>query len=146
MDTDASIDVLPKPLQLPRHPREVINRPPTPQDLLELCARVYRSSRKLHHEADSQGMRVHHDELIMGDVRMVMLVPSWFPKAHVAFHWDRLQGDTVSVVLVLRGTMQDLVGNTRANLQLIFNKLVDDQHLPDVAADATKVRGQALIM
>jgi hypothetical protein len=35
--------------------------------------------------------------------------------------------------------LQDLVGNTRANLQLIFNKLVDDQHLPDVAADATKV-------
>jgi hypothetical protein len=34
---------------------------------------VYRSSRKLYHEADSQGMRVYHDELIMGDVRMVML-------------------------------------------------------------------------
>jgi hypothetical protein len=39
MDTDASSDVLPKPLQLPRHPREVTNRPPTPQDLLELSAR-----------------------------------------------------------------------------------------------------------
>jgi hypothetical protein len=37
------------------------------------AARVYRSSRKLYHEADSQGMRVYHDELIMGDVRMVML-------------------------------------------------------------------------
>jgi hypothetical protein len=35
--------------------------------------------------------------------------------------------------------LQDLVGNTRANLQLLFNKLVDDQHLPDVAADVTKV-------
>jgi hypothetical protein len=33
-------------------------------------------------------------------------VPSWFPKAHVSFDWDRLQGDTVSVVVVLRGTMQ----------------------------------------
>ncbi|KAF6259218.1 hypothetical protein COO60DRAFT_1700957 [Scenedesmus sp. NREL 46B-D3] len=140
MDADTSSDVLPKPQQLPepRHPRKVTNRSPTPQDLLELSARVYRSSRKLYHEADSQGMRVYHDELIMGDVRMVMLVPSWFPKAHVAFDWGRLRGDTVSVVLVLRGTMQDLVGNTRANLQLIFNKLVDDQHLPDVAADATK--------
>lgn len=35
--------------------------------------------------------------------------------------------------------MQDLIGNTKANLQLLFNKLIDDQHLPDVAADATKV-------
>eukprot|EP00878_Enallax_costatus_P033687 GHUV01037232.1.p1 GENE.GHUV01037232.1~~GHUV01037232.1.p1 ORF type:complete len:180 (-),score=60.33 GHUV01037232.1:180-719(-) len=35
--------------------------------------------------------------------------------------------------------LQDLIGNTRANLQLLFNKLIDDQHLPDVAADATKV-------
>lgn len=35
--------------------------------------------------------------------------------------------------------LQDLIGNTKANLQLIFNKLVDDEHLPDVAADATKV-------
>lgn len=34
---------------------------------------------------------------------------------------------------------QDLVGNTKANLQLIYNKLVDDQHLPDTATDATKV-------
>jgi hypothetical protein len=50
------------------------------------------------------------------------------------------------LLLLLLLLLQDLVGNTRANLQLIFNKLVDDQHLPDVAADATKVRGQALIM
>jgi hypothetical protein len=69
-------------------------------------------------------MRVYHDELLVGDVRLVMLVPQWFPKAHVAFDWSRLQGDRVSVVLVLRGTMQDLVGNTKANLQLIYNKLV----------------------
>jgi hypothetical protein len=37
---------------------------------------------------------------------LLCAVPSWFPKAHVSFDWDRLQGDTVSVVLVLRGTMQ----------------------------------------
>jgi hypothetical protein len=37
---------------------------------------------------------------------LLRAVPTWFPKAHVAFDWDRLQGDTVSVVLVLRGTMQ----------------------------------------
>jgi hypothetical protein len=67
---------------------------------------------------------VYHDELIVGDVRLVMLVPSWFPKAHVQFDWKRVQGDKVSVVFVLRGTMQDLVGNTKANLQLIYNKLV----------------------
>jgi hypothetical protein len=67
---------------------------------------------------------VYHDELIVGDVRLVMLVPSWFPKAHVQFDWQRVQGDRVSVVFVLRGTMQDLVGNTKANLQLIYNKLV----------------------
>lgn len=71
-----------------------------------------------------QGLRVYHDELIVGDVRLVMLVPSWFPKAHVQFDWQRVQGDRVSVVFVLRGTMQDLVGNTKANLQLIYNKLV----------------------
>lgn len=35
--------------------------------------------------------------------------------------------------------LQDLVGNTRANLQLLYNKLLDDSHVPDVAADATKV-------
>lgn len=51
-------------------------------------------------------MRVYHDELIVGDVRLVMLVPSWFPKAHVTFDWERVQGDRVSVVFVLRGTMQ----------------------------------------
>jgi hypothetical protein len=51
-------------------------------------------------------MRVYHDELIVGDVRLVMLVPSWFPKAHVAFDWARAAGDQVSVVFVLRGTMQ----------------------------------------
>jgi hypothetical protein len=42
MDTDAAADVLPKQLQQlygPRHPREVTNRPPTPQDLLELSSR-----------------------------------------------------------------------------------------------------------
>lgn len=42
MDTEPSSDVLPKQLQQllqARHPREVINRPPTPQDLLELSAR-----------------------------------------------------------------------------------------------------------
>jgi len=49
---------------------------------------------------------VYHDELIAGDVRLVMIVPSWFPKAHVAFDWNRVQGDRVSVVFVLRGTMQ----------------------------------------
>lgn len=53
-----------------------------------------------------QGMRVYHDELIAGDVRLVMIVPSWFPKAHVAFDWGRVQEDRVSVVFVLRGTMQ----------------------------------------
>lgn len=51
-------------------------------------------------------MRVYHDELIVGDVRLVMLVPSWFPKAHVAFDWTRVAGDRISVVFVLRGTMQ----------------------------------------
>lgn len=51
-------------------------------------------------------MRVYHDELIVGDVRLVMLVPSWFPKAHVSFDWSRVQGEDVSVVFVLRGTMQ----------------------------------------
>lgn len=51
-------------------------------------------------------MRVYHDELIVGDVRLVMLVPSWFPKAHVIFDWQRVQGDAVSVVFVIRGTMQ----------------------------------------
>lgn len=35
--------------------------------------------------------------------------------------------------------LQDLIGNTKANLQLLFNKLIDEEHLPDVAADATKV-------
>jgi hypothetical protein len=58
------------------------------------------------HVACVQGMRVYHDELIVGDVRLVMLVPSWFPKAHVTFDWQRVQGDSVSVVFVIRGTMQ----------------------------------------
>eukprot|EP00879_Flechtneria_rotunda_P005162 GHRR01005444.1.p1 GENE.GHRR01005444.1~~GHRR01005444.1.p1 ORF type:complete len:797 (+),score=305.13 GHRR01005444.1:841-3231(+) len=35
--------------------------------------------------------------------------------------------------------MQDLVGNTKANMQLLYNKLMDGQHIPDVAADCTKV-------
>ncbi len=34
--------------------------------------------------------------------------------------------------------LQDLCGNTRANMQLLWNKIVDDQLLPDVAADATR--------
>ncbi|WIA41003.1 hypothetical protein OEZ86_004644 [Tetradesmus obliquus] len=137
MDTEPSSDALPKQLQQllqARHPREVINRPPTPQDLLELSARVYRSSRKPYAEADSQGMRVYHDELIMGDVRMVMLVPSWFPKAHVAFDWDRLQGDTVSVVLVLRGTMQ-VVQAWLLEL-LLRHPVLDARAAPDAAAAA----------
>jgi hypothetical protein len=50
-----------------------------------------------------------------------------------------VQSRTGLNLLLLLLLLQDLVGNTRANLQLIFNKLVDDQHLPDVAADATKV-------
>lgn len=49
---------------------------------------------------------MYHDELLVGDVRLVMLVPSFFPKAHVAFDWARVQGSRVSVVFVLRGTMQ----------------------------------------
>jgi hypothetical protein len=36
----------------------------------------------------------------------VLAVPNWFPKAHVSFDWQRLQGRAVSVVVVLRGTMQ----------------------------------------
>lgn len=53
-------------------------------------------------------------------VRVVMLVPSWFPRPHVSFETvlPRLDGDAVSVVIVVRGTMKDLVGNTIANLQV----------------------------
>lgn len=75
-----------------------------------LC-RIYKSTHKLYNEADSQGMRVYHDERIAGDVRLVMIVPSWFPKAHVSFDWERLHGDTVSVVFVIRGTMQVCCGS-----------------------------------
>ena len=52
------------------------------------------------------------DELLVGDVRLVMLVPQWFPKAHVTFDWQRLQGERVSIVFVLRGTMQVSSRNT----------------------------------
>jgi hypothetical protein len=74
-----------------------------------------------------------------------MLVPSWFPRPHVSFDTvlPRLRGDTVSVAVVVRGTVRDLVGNTIANLQLLFNKLIDDQYLPEAATDTTKVRGAA---
>lgn len=49
-----------------------------------------------------------------------MLVPSWFPRPHVSFDTvlERLAGSTVSVVIVVRGTVRDLVGNTIANLQV----------------------------
>lgn len=89
-----------------RHAAVVHNREPTPQDLLELSARVYKGARKLHAEADAQGMRCYHDELLHSDVRLVMLVPAWFPRAHVKFDFSRLSGTTVSVIFVLRGTMQ----------------------------------------
>lgn len=59
-----------------------------------------------------QGLRVFMDELLVGDVRLVMLVPQWFPKAHVTFDWQRLQGERVSIVFVLRGTMQVSSRNT----------------------------------
>lgn len=74
---------------------------------------VYKSTRKLYAEADSQGMRVYHDELLHGDVRLVMLVPAWFPRAHVAFDWARVQGSHLSVIFVLRGTMQVGAGPPR---------------------------------
>jgi hypothetical protein len=77
--------------------------------------RIYKPSRKLYSEADSQGMRVYHDERLSGDVRLVMCVPAWFPKAHVKFDWSRLEGRRVSVVFVIRGTIQ--VGYVRAMLK-----------------------------
>ncbi|GBF94765.1 hypothetical protein Rsub_07648 [Raphidocelis subcapitata] len=123
-------------------PPRWINRVPTDQELLELSHRVYKHSRRLYSEADAQGLRVYHDERLDGsDVRVVMLVPSWFPRPHVSFDTvlQRLAGSTVSVVIVVRGTVRDLVGNTIANLQLLFNKLIDDQYLPEAATDTTKV-------
>lgn len=53
-------------------------------------------------------------------MRVVLLVPSWFPRPHVSFDavLPRLEGDTLSVVVVVRGTVRDLVGNTIANLQV----------------------------
>lgn len=119
-----------------------MNRTPTPQELLELSHRVYKHSRRLYSEADAQGLRVYHDERLDGsDVRVVMLVPSWFPRPHVSLDavMPRLEGDSVTVAVVVRGTVRDLVGNTIANLQLLFNKLIDDQYIPDATDDATKV-------
>jgi hypothetical protein len=104
-----------------RAPPQWIDRAPTPQELLELSHRVYKHSRRLYSEADAQGLRVYHDERLDGsDVRIVMLVPSWFPRPHVSFDsvLPRLRGDTVSVAIVVRGTVRDLVGNTIANLQV----------------------------
>jgi hypothetical protein len=66
----------------------------------------------------SQGLRVFMDELLVGDVRLVMLVPQWFPKAHVTFDWQRLQGERVSIVFVLRGTMQVSGRNSGGNIPL----------------------------
>ncbi|KAI8467706.1 MAG: hypothetical protein J3K34DRAFT_480586 [Monoraphidium minutum] len=118
------------------------SRDPTTQELLELSHRVYKHSRRLYSEADAQGLRVYHDERLDGsDVRVVMLVPSWFPRPHVPFASvaPRLEGDSVSIAVVVRGTVRDLVGNTIANLQLLFNKLIDEDYLPEAATDTTKV-------
>jgi hypothetical protein len=49
-------------------------------------------------------------------------------------------------VVVVRGTVRDLVGNTFANLQLLFNKLIDDQYVPDAATDVTKARADCFIL
>jgi hypothetical protein len=91
---------------LPTHTKHLLAPANLPANQNIHTHRIYKSSRKLYNEADAQGMRVYHDELLAGDVRLVMLVPSWFPKAHVAFDFDRVAGDRLSVVLVLRGTMQ----------------------------------------
>ena len=43
--------------------------------------------------------------------------------------------------------VQNLVGNTHANLQLIYNKLVDHEHIPAVASDAnTLIQGWLSVM
>jgi len=47
--------------------RPLCNRIPTPQDLMELSHRIYKASRSLYNEADSQGMRVFRDELMEGE-------------------------------------------------------------------------------
>jgi hypothetical protein len=110
------------------------NRVPTPQDLAELSYRVYKKSpRRLYAEIDAQGMRVWRDERVEGDVRLVVAVPSWFPKPGAPFDWSRVRGGRVSVVVVIRGTVTDLVGNTRSNLQMLYSRLVDDGGLPDSA-------------
>jgi hypothetical protein len=54
----------------------------------------------------ARGWLLFKPPLLLLLLLLLRAVPSWFPKAHVSFDWDRLQGDTVSVVLVLRGTMQ----------------------------------------
>lgn len=75
-------------------------------DRVIISCRVYKTARKLYAEADSQGLRVYHDELIDSDVRLVMCVPNWFPKPGVQFDWSQVKGDRVSVVIAVRGTVQ----------------------------------------
>ena len=93
------------------------------------------------HDASSLTRHTPTNNANKQTVRVTMLVPSWFPRPHVSFDavLPRLDASRVSVVVVVRGTVRDLVGNTMANLQLLFNKLIDDQYLPDAATDATKV-------
>jgi hypothetical protein len=125
----------PRPPSSSRSRRPLVNRVPTPQDLAELSYRIYKKSpRRLYAEADAQGLRVWRDERVDGDVRIVLAVPAWFPKpGNTSFDWSRVQGDRVSVVVVVRGTVADLVGNTRSNLQMLYSRLVDDGRLPDSA-------------
>ena len=57
------------------------------------------------------GMRIHHDELLTSDVRLVMLVPAWWPRAGVSFDFSHL--NAVSVAFALRGTMQGRASRMR---------------------------------
>jgi len=123
-----------RPVRRPSAAAALVNRVPTPQDLAELSYRIYKKSpRRLYAEADAQGMRVWRDERVDGDVRLVLAVPAWFPKPGAPFDWSRVRGGRVSVVVVVRGTVADLVGNTKSNLQLVYGRLVDDSRLPESA-------------
>jgi hypothetical protein len=112
---------------------------PSPGDQLLFCDAAYAESGRVKDDVfHARGLRIlkevsHPDS----GLKIVFYVPAWFPtfRAQAAFSYHRLP-DEVTIGAVFRGTDKNLVGNIKADFELLWNKAFSNG-LPYLADQAT---------
>lgn len=128
-----TVGMLSRPSQRAGPTIQLKNLVPTPYDEICLASSAYDDGHKMDGTLHSKGFKicqsfVDHDT----GLKVVMYAIHWFPEPQAAsiFPYHGLVDDDVTVGFVFRGTDPNLLGNVKADLQLVLSKFTNGSSLP----------------